>query len=77
MPETDRRRLIEDARRAALGMTGRERAAFIALAFCGVPIEALSECTGEPAAELYRATSEARARRRRWAQAATRPVVCV
>ncbi|MDX6533974.1 MAG: hypothetical protein QOF68_1718, partial [Gaiellales bacterium] len=64
MPERERRRLISRARCATVGMTDAERASFIALAFCGVPVSALAECTGEPAVALYRAKSEARARRR-------------
>lgn len=66
VPLRDRRRLIGEARRAVVGMEARQRAAFLALAFCGVPADVLAECTGEPASELARAASDARARRRQW-----------
>jgi hypothetical protein len=76
MPGSVRRRLIQEARRATVGMPDADRASFLVLAFCGVPIKVLAECTGEPAAALYRATSEARARRRSWTSTPGTPVTC-
>jgi hypothetical protein len=66
MPLTDRRRLIDQVRRAVIGMAQGERASFLTMAFGAVPIDVLAECTGETPAALYRATTDARARRREW-----------